>query len=58
MVFKYNHFNKRNMCKKNYVTLRMNKKQHRLFTDDIAAVHTAIRKKRPPVPAYETPTET
>lgn len=44
------------MCKKNFVVLAMHKRRFRMVVDDIAAVHTVIRKKRPAIPAYESQT--
>lgn len=40
------------MCKKNFVTLAVKSKHYKLHIDDMQAVHTAIRKKRPQVPSY------
>lgn len=42
------------MCKSSYVTLSRRKKKYKLYSLDIGNVHTIIRKKRPPVPKYET----
>jgi hypothetical protein len=44
------------MCKKNYVLMKRKKSQFKLCVDDISAVYKAIQKKRPAIPAYETPT--
>lgn len=45
------------MCKKTYVTLSKGKRLYKLFAPDIKNVHTSIRKKRPTLPKYESPTE-
>ena len=44
------------MGKKAFVELRKGRRGYRLFSEDIKDVHTAIRKKRPPVPKFECPT--
>ncbi len=43
------------MCKKNFVTLKINKNYFKLYADDISAVHRSIKKKKPIVPPYEKP---
>jgi hypothetical protein len=40
------------MCKKNFVTLSIQSRKFKVLVDDMIAVHTAIKKKRPHLPAY------
>ena len=41
------------MSKKNFVTLKKSKRNYKICTDDISAVYTALKKKRPTIPSYE-----
>ena len=45
------------MCKQSFVTVCIRSRKHKLHIDDMLAVHTAIRKKRPVLPCFEEPTE-
>lgn len=45
------------MCKKSFVTVCIRSTKHKLFLDDMLAVHTGVRRKRPTPPPYESPTE-
>lgn len=45
------------MCKKSFVTLSIQSRKFKLHLDDMLAVHTFIRKRRPHLPPYEAPTE-
>lgn len=45
------------MGKKTFVEIRRGRRGYKLFSDDIKDVHTAIRKKRPPVPRFECATD-
>lgn len=40
------------MCKKSYVTVSVNKRMLKLYVEDISTVYTAIKKKRPTLPAF------
>lgn len=42
------------MCKKNYVVIKREKSQFKLYIDDISDVYKAIQKRRPAIPVYET----
>lgn len=44
------------MGKKSFVEIRKGRRGYKLFSEDIKDVHTAIRKKRPPVPRFECAT--
>ena len=45
------------MGKKTFVEVKRGKRAYKLFTEDLTDVHTVIRKKRPAVPKYDSPTD-
>lgn len=40
------------MCKKSFVTLNVGRKNFKIDIDDISAVHTSIKRKRPRLPSF------
>ena len=45
------------MGKKTFVEVKRGRRGYKLFTEDLTDVHTVIRKKRPAVPKYDSPTD-
>ena len=42
------------MGKKMYIPAVRSNKVYRVFLDDVARVHTFLRKNKPPVPSYDS----
>ena len=47
---------KKSMCKKNFITLKKQKKLYKIFSEDIQAIYKNMKKKTPFLPSFDMPT--
>lgn len=55
LIFKLEN-NNNLMCKRNFITLKKNKRLYKLCSDDIKEVYKFIKRKTPLLPHFESPT--